>query len=188
MINTLRILGIAGSLRGDSFNRRLLEQAQRLAPAGVELRLFDLRQVPFYDGDVEAAGDPDGVQALKSAILEADTLLISTPEYNGTVPGVLQNAIDWASRPHGASVLGEKPVAIVGASPGRGGTARAQVVLRQVLRNTGADVLPTRELLVGRAAAALTGAELGQELTAFLDDLVAQVRPAATEGGERRVA
>ncbi len=190
MTDRFQILGIAGSLRGDSYNRRLLELAQRLLPDEVDLRLFDLRQVPFYDGDVEAAGDPDGVRALKTAIRDADAVLIATPEYNGTIPGVLQNAIDWASRPRATASLREKPIAIVGASPGPGGTARAQPLLRQVLQNTGAVVLPTRSLLLARAGDALDGdaSELELELTAFLGDLIEQLGQGSSLPRDERAA
>ena len=118
----MQVLGIAGSLRSASYNRALLRAARELAPAGAEIVDFDLRELPFYDGDVEAAGDPEAVAAFKDAIRAADALLIATPEYNHGLPGVLKNAIDWASRPALASPLAGKPVAIMGASTGRGGT------------------------------------------------------------------
>src|SRR5205814_8833807 len=123
--------GIAGSLRTGSYNRALLRAAQELAPAGLELLTFDLAPIPLYDGDVEAQGDPEPVGALKTAIRDADALLIVTPEYNYGVPGVLKNAIDWASRPPGQSPLNGKPAALMGATPGMTGTARAQLQIRQ---------------------------------------------------------
>lgn len=116
-----RVLAIPGSLRRGSYNRRLIVAARDAAPAGVRVELFDLRPIPVYDGDVEAAGDPPAVADFKARIRAADALLIATLEYNGTVPGVLQNAIDWASRPRAAAALDGKPVAVVGASPGPGG-------------------------------------------------------------------
>lgn len=146
-----RILAIPGSLRRGSLNRRLLEAARAVAPPGVAVELADLRPLPFYDGDSEAAGDPAPVAELKRRIREADALLFATPEYNGAVPGVLQNAVDWASRPRGTAALTNKPIAVVGASPGGGGTASAQRALRQTLANAGALVLPAPELLVPRA-------------------------------------
>jgi chromate reductase len=147
----MTILGIAGSLREGSYNRSLLRVARELLPEGVELRELDLRALPFYDADVEAAGDPEPVVALKEAIRDADALLIATPEYNRGIPGVLKNAIDWASRPALASPLAGKPVAIVGASTGRGGTARAQEQLRAALEYSRATVLEQPEVLVPEA-------------------------------------
>jgi chromate reductase len=142
------ILGIAGSLRRASFNRGLIRAAVEVAPPGVTMTAFELHDIPMFDADMEADGDPTAVIALKRAIGEADALLIATPEYNHCVPGVLKNAIDWASRPPRSSVLSGKPVAVMGASPGRGGTARAQAQLRDGLTFTGSLVLPLPELLV----------------------------------------
>src|SRR5690606_18294913 len=113
-----------GSLREGSYNRALLRAAAELAPEGMTIDTFDLRQVPLYNGDVEAAGDPPGVAALKQAIRDADGVLFATPEYNHGVPGVMKNAVDWASRPPRAAALQGKPVALIGASPGITGTAR----------------------------------------------------------------
>ncbi len=147
----MKILGIAGSLREGSYNRALLRAARELAPPGVELVEHDLRGLPFYDGDVEAAGDPEPVVALKDAIRAADALLIATPEYNRGVPGGLKNAIDWASRPPLASPLAGKPVGLMGASTGRGGTARAQQQLREALEFPRAYVLDEPRVLVPEA-------------------------------------
>jgi chromate reductase len=147
----VRVLGIAGSLRAGSYNRALLAAARELAPPGVEIEEFELRELPLYDGDVEAAGDPASVQAFKGAIRGADALLIATPEYNRGVPGVLKNAVDWASRPPLGSPLAGKPVALMGASTGRGGTARAQEQLRAALEFSRAAVLAAPEVLVSEA-------------------------------------
>ena len=148
----LVVCGISGSLRRGSLNRALLRAASELAPAGMEIRIFDrLAEIPLFDQDLEAAGDPEPVQALKRAIGEAGALLIATPEYNHGVPGVLKNAIDWASRPPRGSVLAGKPTAIFGASPGVTGTARAQAQLRQSFVFTDTPVLPQPEILVYRA-------------------------------------
>jgi chromate reductase len=147
----MRILGIAGSLREGSYNRALLRAARELAPPGVELVEHDLRGLPLYDGDVEAAGDPEPVLALKEAIRGADALLIATPEYNRGVPGGLKNAIDWASRPALASPLAGRPVGLMGASTGRGGTARAQQQLRDALEFPRALVLDEPRVLVPEA-------------------------------------
>ncbi|HEX6748302.1 MAG TPA: NADPH-dependent FMN reductase [Longimicrobium sp.] len=148
----LVVCGIAGSLRRGSYNHALLREARELAPEGMELRIFDrMAEIPLFNEDVEAAGDPEPVRALKRAIAEADALLIATPEYNHGVPGVLKNAIDWASRPAPGSVLAGKPAAIFGASPGIVGTARAQSQLRQSLVFTDTPTLPQPEVLVYRA-------------------------------------
>ncbi len=130
--SAIKVFGIAGSLRAGSSNKALLRAAAELAPEGMEIRLFErLAEVPLYNEDVEKAGEPESVAALKGAIREADALLFATPEYNYGVPGVLKNAIDWASRPPRNSVLNGKPAAIMGATPGTSGTARAQLALRQ---------------------------------------------------------
>jgi chromate reductase len=147
----MRILGIAGSLRAGSYNRSLLRAAQELAPAGMEITLHDIAEIPLYNGDVEAKGDPPPVAAFKSAIRDAAGLLIATPEYNYGVPGVLKNAIDWASRPSEGSVLNGKPAAIMGASPSTRGTARAQLQLRQSFVFTQTLAMLGPELLVARA-------------------------------------
>jgi chromate reductase, NAD(P)H dehydrogenase (quinone) len=147
----VRILGIAGSLREGSYNRSLLRAARELMPEGVELVEYEIGTLPFYDGDVEAAGDPEAVIRFKQAIRDADALLIATPEYNRGVPGVLKNAVDWASRPPLGSPLTGKPVAIMGATTGRGGTARAQEQLRAALEFSRATVLEQPEVLVPEA-------------------------------------
>jgi chromate reductase, NAD(P)H dehydrogenase (quinone) len=147
----MRLLGIAGSLRERSYNRALLRATAELMPPGVKLEEHDLRGLPFYDGDVEAAGEPTSVVELKDAIRRADGLVIATPEYNRGVPGGLKNAIDWASRPALASPLAGKPVAIMGASTGRGGTIRAQQQLRDALEFPRAIVLATPQVLVPEA-------------------------------------
>ena len=148
----LKVVGIAGSLRQGSYNRGLIRAAVDLVPAGMRLRTHDLGDLPLFNADVEARGDPDPVRRLKAAIGAADALLIATPEYNRCVPGVLKNAIDWASRPPRQSVLTNKPVAIIGASTGGGGTARAQAHLRDGLGYTNGLVLPQPEVLVPFAA------------------------------------
>jgi chromate reductase len=146
----VRILALPGSLRRGSYNRGLIRAAQELAPDGVTIDVFDLRALPFFDADVEALGDPRPVQALKEAIGSADALLIATPEYNHGVPGVLKNAIDWASRPKASTVLAGKPVAIMGAG-GVSGTMYAQEQLREHLRSSRADVLDDPRVAVERA-------------------------------------
>ncbi len=126
-----RILGIAGSLRRDSFNKQALRAAQKLVPQGTTLEIFDLDGIPLFNQDDEKS-PPAKVVELKRRIREADAILLCTPEYNYSVPGVLKNAIDWASRPYGDSAWAKKPVAVMGASVGALGTARAQYHLRQM--------------------------------------------------------
>lgn len=131
MSTPLTILGIAGSLRKASYNRGALRAAQQLASANTRLEIFELDGIPVFNQD-EDSKPPERVVQLKSRLRAADAVLIVTPEYNYSIPGVLKNAIDWASRPYGDSAWEGKPVAIMGASPGRLGTARAQYHLRQV--------------------------------------------------------
>ena len=151
MAGNLVVCGIAGSLRAGSYNKMLLRAAMGLAPAGMEIRPFErLGEIPLYDADVEARGAPEPVQALKRAVREAGAVLVCTPEYNWSVPGVLKNAIDWASRPAAETPFAGKAVAVMGASPGAVGTARAQQHLRLVLASNGALVLPGPEVLVAR--------------------------------------
>jgi chromate reductase, NAD(P)H dehydrogenase (quinone) len=130
MTGIVRILGIPGSLRKASYNRAALRAARELAPADAILEIFDLDGIPPFSEDGERAL-PTRVVELKARIREADAILIATPEYNFSIPGVLKNAIDWASRPHGDSAWEGKPVAVMGASIGSMGTARAQYHLRQ---------------------------------------------------------
>ncbi len=157
----LVILGIAGSLRGRSFNRALIRAAGAIAsemsPEGlprdrrVRVDPFPLDDVPLFNEDLEEAGYPDAVRALHQAIDDADAMLISTPEYQFGVPGVLKNAIDWASRPPGESSLEGEPVAILGATPGMWGTARAQMQLRQALIYNNCPMVLQPEVLVAKA-------------------------------------
>lgn len=146
-----RILAISGSLRRESFNTRLIVQAQRLAPAGLAIERFDLAPIPLYNEDVNAVGLPAPVAALRQAIAQADGLLIATPEYNYSIPGVLKNAIDWVSRPP-AQPLAGKPIALMGASAGQFGTARAQYHLRQVFVLLNGLVMNQPELMIGPAS------------------------------------
>jgi chromate reductase len=182
MADDLTILGIAGSLRRASFNRGLIRAAVTLAPRSMTVVPYDLGDIPLYNGDIEALGDPEPVTRFKTAIEAADGLLIATPEYNHCVPGVLKNAIDWASRPARASALTGKPVAILGASTGSGGTARAQSHLRDGLTYTNGLVLPLPEVLVERATAKfdsdgnLVDSDTGEEITDLLKAFGAWIR------------
>lgn len=161
------ILAIAGSLRAGSYNRALLEAARELAPEGMEIRVWDrLRDLPHYDADLDTdERRPEAVVELKRAIGEADGLLFATPEYNYSVPGVLKNAIDWASRPGYKSELAGKPAALMGASASAVGTARGQAHLREVLYATLARVLPHPGVLVNGAPAKFAGGRLADEAT-----------------------
>ena len=173
----MRLLGIAGSFREGSYNRALLRAAAELAPLGVVLEEHDIRGLPFYDGDLEAAGDPEPVTELKDAIRRANGLVIATPEYNRGIPGGLKNAIDWASRPALASPLAGKPVAIMGASTGRGGTARAQQQLREALGFPRAVVIEEPEVLVPEAYLHFDehGELVDEETRAEIADLLAEL-------------
>ena len=144
-------MGFAASLRRRSWNRALLSAAQQLAPPDLAIAPIEIADLPFYNADVEAEGDPPAVAAFKAALRDADGVLIATPEYNNGIPGLLTTAVDWGSRLPGNSPLTGKPVALMGASPSQVGTARAQLHLRQILEHAEARVLPPPELLVARA-------------------------------------
>src|SRR5947199_6079477 len=132
-MSDIKVLGICGSLRKGSFNRMALRRAQGLAPAGMKIDVADISAFQPYNEDVRQEGFPPAVQTFRDQIAAADALLFVTPEYNYSVSGVLKNAIDWASRPYDDSAWNGKPAAIMGASPGAMGTARAQYHLRQML-------------------------------------------------------
>jgi chromate reductase len=149
--SAVRVLGVAGSLRHASLNRALLRAAVELAPPDLTLTTFDLADVPLYNEDVELRGDPPAVAAFKQAIREADAVLFATPEYNHGVPGVMKNAVDWASRPPRGAALDGKPVGLIGASPGMTGSARGQSQLRQAFEFTNSYCMPQPEILVFRA-------------------------------------
>jgi chromate reductase len=148
---SVNVLGFAGSLRKGSFNRMLLRSAVELAPPGMTIDTVELDMIPLYNGDVEAQGDPEPVAEWKDLIRRSDAILVVTPEYNFGIPGVLKNAIDWASRPPGKSVLNGKPAAIMGASPGAFGTVRAQLQLRQAFVFTQTPAVLAPEVLVAKA-------------------------------------
>ena len=180
---SIRVAGIPGSLREGSLNKGLLRAAVELAPAGMEIKTYTgLGDIPPYNEDVFAKGDPEPVAVMKAAIGEADAILISTPEYNYGVPGVLKNAIDWASRPAGKSVLNRKPAAIMGCSPGLGGTIRAQHALRQTFVFTETYVMLQPEIKIPSAAplfdssGRLTDDNTRQHLKKFLEAFVVWVQ------------
>lgn len=146
-----KVTGIAGSLRKASYNRALMRAAVEAAKPRLDIQVFDLMDVPLYNQDVEDAGMPDSVAALKRAVEEADAVLFASPEYNQSIPGVLKNAVDWLSRPPKPQSLDNKPVAIMGATPGMWGTRAAQYHLRQALVGVNAVTMPQPLMLV-RAA------------------------------------
>ncbi len=147
---TVKILGIAGSLRRGSFNKAALRAAQEFAPDGMRIEVFDIAEIPPYNEDVKQQGFPPPVQALRDGIREADGLLFATPEYNYSIPGVLKNAIDWVSRPPEQPFDG-KAIGIMGASPSALGTARAQYHLRQCFIFLNAHVMNRPEVMINAA-------------------------------------
>lgn len=146
----LKIIGIAGSLRKDSFNKKLLATVAALCPSDAIIETLDFSEVPVFNQDLEANMPPVVVE-IKKKIKEADAILFVTPEYNYSIPGPLKNLIDWVSRPYGDSSWHGKPVAIMGASPGRLGTVRAQVALRQCFVFLDMHQVNTPEVLIGAA-------------------------------------
>jgi chromate reductase, NAD(P)H dehydrogenase (quinone) len=181
----LRILAVSGSLRAGSHNTSLLRAAADAAPAGVEVDLFDpagIADLPLYDQDLDAHDVPASVTRLREAWAGADAILFATPEFNGSVPGGLKNAVDWASRPRLEAALTGKTVAVVGASPGQFGAMWAQADLRKILGIAGArvvgDELPVTRVHEKLAAdGRLLDAELGERLRLLLGTLAAEAAP-----------
>lgn len=153
MTQPLRVVGISGSLRQASLNAHLLRAAARLSPLDLQIEIGTIRNIPLYDADVEAQGMPAAVEALKAAIAGADGLLLVTPEYNNSIPGVFKNAIDWLSRPASdiPRVFGGKPIGLIGASPGGFGTILSQNAWLPVLRTLGTAPHFGGRLMVSRA-------------------------------------
>src|SRR5690348_4092485 len=172
-----KLVGISGSLRGGSFNTALLRAAAGLMPEGAELAVHTIRDIPLYDGDAEAAsGIPAPVSRLKDAVAACDGLLLVTPEYNNSIPGTFKNAIDWLSRPPKdiARVFNGRPVALIGATPGQGGTRLAQNAWLPVLRTLGMQLWCGGSLFVSGAekvfdgGGAVTDAKVGELLARFM--------------------
>jgi NAD(P)H-dependent FMN reductase len=183
----ITLVGISGSLRKGSYNAALLRSAVPLMPDHAELRIATIRDIALYDGDVEASdGIPAPVAALKDAIAAADGLLLVTPEYNNSIPGVFKNAIDWLSRPAAdiPRVFGGRPVALIGASPGAFGTILSQNAWLPVLRTLGARMWSEGRLMVSRAPSvfaadgALADAKVQDALRKFLEGFVGFVESA----------
>jgi chromate reductase len=175
----MKILAISGSLRRDSLNTRLLRAAAELAPSGVEVELLDpsvIKELPIYDQDDDAVTPPVAARRLRGAIRLADAILVATPEYNGSTPGGLKNAIDWASRPYGDAALTHKPTAVIGASVGLFGAVWAQAETRKSLSIAGAEVLED-EFPLGQADEAFgeDGLMLEPELNERLAEIVGQL-------------
>lgn len=146
----MHLLGISGSLRKNSLNTAALRACQELLPAGVTLSLFDIASIPLYNEDVREQGFPPSVQQLREQIAAADALIFATPEYNYSIPGVLKNAIDWASRPP-EQPFENKPIALIGATPGGFGTSRSQYHLRQVFIYLNGLLLNRPEVMISSA-------------------------------------
>jgi chromate reductase len=176
-MTALRFLGISGSLRAASFNTAALRAAGELAPEGVTVELAGIGDIPLYDDDARAAGMPPAVVALQAAIAAADAVIIATPEYNYSIPGGLKNAIDWISRTD-PQPFRNKPVGIIGASPGAIGTARAQYDLRKVFVFLDAHVLNRPEIMIGAAHTRFdaTGRLTDEATRAFLKTMLEALR------------
>lgn len=176
--DSVHVLGIAGSLRAASYNLGLLRAATELLPAGTSLEIVTLQDIPPYSADVQNQGDPGPVEELKRRIADADVVLVATPEYNYSIPGVLKNTIDWVSRPPKTSPLRKKPVGIMGASGGESGTIRAQLALRQVFLYLDGYVMVQPELRVTNSASRfdakgeLIDEELRERLRIYLAALI----------------
>jgi len=179
-----RIIGLSGSLRGHSFNSGLLRAAVEAMPEGAMLEIGSIAEIPLYDGDVEAEGIPAPVAALKDKVAAADGLLLVSPEYNNSIPGVFKNAIDWLSRPSSdiARIFRGKPVALIGASPGNFGTILSQAAWLPVLRTLGAEHWAEGRLMVSRAGdmfdeeGNLVDEGVREKLAKYLAGFVAHIR------------
>ena len=179
------IVGISGSLRSESHNSRLLRAAAELLPPGAELEMAGFGDLPVFSEDLETDPAPPAVRGFRDAIAAADAVVVSTPEYNASIPGGLKNAIDWASRPFQDNPFRGKPVLVIGASTGLFGAVWAQAEVRKVLNHIGAEVVDS-ELPVGHAHEAigesgLSDPGISTELERQLADLVALARDLAAE-------
>jgi chromate reductase len=173
----MRVLGITGSLRRDSYNHALLREAAERLPAGAELVEFDrLAEIPPFDADLEALETPAAVAELRAAMREADAVIVATPEYNHSIPGVLKNALDWASRPAGQSAMTGTPALVIGASTGMFGAVWAQAETRKVLGALGGRVVEGELPVAGAAELYRDGRlELAPEQSEQLEELLAEL-------------
>ncbi|MFS8197747.1 NAD(P)H-dependent oxidoreductase [Streptomyces sp. CWNU-52B] len=181
---SVRILALVGSLRAGSHNRQLAEAAVKLAPEGAEIELFEgLADIPFYNEDIDVEGDvPAAATLLREAAGRADALLLVSPEYNGTIPAVLKNAIDWLSRPFGASSISAKPLAVIGTAYGQFGGVWAQDETRKAAGIAGAKVLEDVKLSIPGSVVrfAETHPSDDAEVTAQLTEVIEQLRGQVT--------
>ncbi|HEX2543804.1 MAG TPA: NADPH-dependent FMN reductase [Ramlibacter sp.] len=180
----MNVLGISGSLRAGSYNTMALRAAQKLAPAGMQIDIADISRIPMYNDDVRAAGEPAEVAELKARVRAADAVLLVTPEYNFSIPGVLKNMLDWMSRPPEPPFDG-KVVGIMGASPGPVGTARVQYDLRKVLVFMNTFTVNKPEVFISNCASRFNAqGELTDEATAkFIGDLLVAMQKLKTRVG-----
>jgi chromate reductase len=163
MTETIKILALAGSLRRKSIHKFLLQAAQQVAPQAMQINIFPLDEIPLYNNDVEVEeGFPPPVLALRDAVAQADGIILATPEYNGSIPGVLKNSIDWASR---KGILAKKPVVTMGGSPGALGATKAQEHLRQICLHLGMYVMPKPTIAVPKLPDKIVDGQLTDELT-----------------------
>lgn len=185
------VIGLSGSLRRGSYNAALLRAAKAAAPAGLVIDIASIEGIPLYNADVESEGMPPAVTALKDKIAAADGLLLVTPEYNQSIPGVFKNAIDWLSRPPKdmGRVFRDRPVGLIGATPGRGATRMAQAAWQPVFRTLGVDPFWGKDLAVGGAgqvfdeAGVLVDEKIRELLTAYLEGFAAFVERSRASRG-----
>ncbi len=180
----MRVLGLSGSLRRDSYNSQLLRAAGELVPAGVQLAGYEgIREIPHYDADLPHTPGPEPVERLRAAVRDADAVLVATPEYNHSIPGGLKNALDWLSRPLADSPVRGKPAAVIGASTGIFGAVWAQAEARKVLAAVGAQVLD-RELPIPNANEQfdLHGHLVDEEVARALRELLGELVQVAERG------
>lgn len=187
----VKIAGICGSLRAASYNRGLLRVAAVSVPDGASMEVVEIGDLPLFNEDLEKPSWPEPVMAFRRALWRADAILFVTPEYNAGMPGVLKNAVDWASRPHRSSPLDCKPVALLGATAGRGSTLQAQAQLREALVYTGSCTLSQPEFSLTRASTAFDAAgrliedDAREALRELLDTFAQWVRVIRTGEGNR---